>query len=81
MFEDFFRLFGFRYSRKFFYWIVYCNIIKEFFVILLDSLLFFFLVVVERFIKYLIDIIVYLLVCKYGKFVVILYVKYVDIFF
>lgn len=63
MFEDFFRLFRFRYSRKFFYWIVYCNIIKEFFVILLDSLLFFFLVVVERFIKYLIDIKVYLLVC------------------
>lgn len=46
MFKDFFRLFRFRYSRKFFYWIVYCNIIKEFFVILLDSLLFFFLVVV-----------------------------------
>lgn len=59
MFEDFFRLFGFRYSRKSFRWIVYCNIIKEFFVILLDSLLFFFLVVVERFIKYLRVIIVY----------------------
>lgn len=63
MFEDFFRLFRFGYSCKFFYWIVYCNIIEEFFVILLDSLLFFFLVVVERFIKYLIDNIVYLRVC------------------
>lgn len=81
MSEDTPRPLGPRHSRKSSQWTVYCNITKEFFVTLLDSSLFLSLVAVERFTKHLIDITVYLLVCKHGKFAVILHAKYVDIFF
>lgn len=77
MSEDSPRPLGPRHSRKSSHWTVYCNITKEFFVTLLDSSLFLSLVAVERFTKHLIDITVYLLVCK---FAVILHAKYVDFF-